>query len=167
MAIRKMYDTDIQQFEELTHQSVVDVFQSMVSMDLESESPEPFAADPDGQIIGSVGFTGEASGVICIYAGVNFAKSVTSRMLGIGIHEVDEDEMVNDAIGELSNMVAGSVKSRLCDRGWPCVLTIPSIVRGQRLSVERSADIIRKVIGFKVSDNETQHVMAELLLKQN
>ena len=60
-------------------------------------------------------------------------------MLGISESEVDAGEMVTDAIGELSNMVAGYVKSRLCDSGLPCTLTIPSVVRGQELSVEGSA----------------------------
>jgi chemotaxis protein CheX len=167
MAIRTINDSDVKQVEELTQQSVRDVFQSMVSMNLSEEAPEPFAGDSEGQIVGCVGFAGDISGVICIYAGLSFAKKVTGTMLGIADHEVDSEEMVNDAIGELSNMVAGSVKSRLCDKGWPCTLTIPSIVRGQKLSVERSADIIRKVIGFKNATNAEQHIVAELLLKQN
>src|SRR5258708_4493332 len=116
--------------EKLTHQAVREVFQSMLSMELVDEPPSPLAAEPAGQIIGSVGFIGQATGVIYLYAGASFAKVITGRMLGIAAHAIDSDDMVNDAIGELSNMVAGFVKSRLCDNGWPCTLTIPSIFRG-------------------------------------
>jgi chemotaxis protein CheX len=149
--------------EKLTHQAVREVFQSMVSMELTDEPPAPLAPEAGGQIIGSVGFIGEATGVIYLYAGACFAKVITGRMLGISEAEVDSDDMVNDAIGELSNMVAGFVKSRLCDHGWPCTLTIPSIVRGQQLTVEGSALITRRVIAFR--DGES-HLVAELLLKE-
>jgi chemotaxis protein CheX len=85
-------------------------------------------------------------------------------MLGISEQEVDPGEMVTDAIGELSNMVAGYVKSRLCNGGSPCTLTIPSVVRGQELSVEGSARVIRRVIGFR---NCKHHLLAEVLLKDS
>lgn len=72
--------------------------------------------------------------------------------------------MVTDAIGELSNMVAGYVKSRLCTNGSSCTLTIPSVVRGQQLHVEGSALIMRRVIGFR---NCTHHLLAEVLLRDS
>ncbi len=133
----------IEQIDQLIREAVKEIFQSMLSMDVNPEPPSPLTADPDGQIIGSVGFIGEATGIIYLYAGMGFARVITGRMLGISESEVDPGEMVTDAIGELSNMVAGYVKSRLCDSGLPCTLTIPSVVRGQQLSVEGSAQVIR------------------------
>jgi chemotaxis protein CheX len=150
--------------EELTRKAVPEVFQGMLSMDLSAGPPAPLPLDPAGQIIGSVGFTGEATGIIYLYAGVSFAKVITSRMLGIEIAEVDPGDMVNDAIGELSNMVVGYVKSRLCDAGLPCVLTIPSVVRGQQLSVEGSSQITRKVMGFRAGEHP---LVAEVLVKES
>jgi chemotaxis protein CheX len=154
---------DIAQIEDFTAEAVKNVFQSMLSMDIAPEDPPTVGNNPDGQIIGAVGFAGEASGIICIYAGLPFATVITSRMLGIEESEVDTSEMVNDAFGELSNMVAGFVKSHLCDGGLPCTLTIPSIVRGQQLSVERSSQIMRRIIGFK---NSHHHMIVEILLKK-
>jgi len=154
----------IEQIDRLTREAVKEVFQSMLSMEVNPEPPSPLAADPAGQIIGSVGFIGEATGIIYLYAGVGFARVITSRMLGIAEPEVDPGEMVTDAIGELSNMVAGYVKSRLCNGGLPCTLTIPSVVRGQELSVEGSARVIRRVIGFR---NCKHHLLAEVLLKDS
>jgi CheY-specific phosphatase CheX len=54
-------------------------------------------------------------------------------MLGTPEAELGGNEMVNDVIGELLNMIVGSVKSRLCDSGVLCVLTIPSVMRGRHL----------------------------------
>ena len=136
----------------------------MLSMKVEPEPPSPLAADPAGEIIGSVAFIGEATGIIYLYAGMGFATVITSRLLGISVRDVDGGEMVTDAIGELSNMVAGCVKSRLCDRGWRCALTFPSVVRGQQLSVERPAHTTRRVIGFR---NSQCHFLAEVALSEN
>jgi chemotaxis protein CheX len=152
----------IEHVDQLTQEAVKMVFQSMLSMEVNPEPPSDQVADPAGEIIGSVAFIGEASGIIYLYAGATFARVITSRLLGISELEVDNGEMVADAIGELSNMVAGYVKSRLCDGGWSCVLTIPSVVRGQQLSVESSAQTTRRVIGFR---NCKYHLLAEVLLK--
>jgi chemotaxis protein CheX len=152
----------IEQIEELTRRAIPEVFQVMLSMELETDVPGPFPPDTDGQIVGSVGFTGAATGIVYLYAGWHFAKLITSRMLGIEIAEVDQDEMVNDAVGELSNMVVGHVKSRLCDAGLPCTLTIPSVVRGHQLRIEGSSHTARKIMGFHCLENR---LLAEVLVK--
>ena len=41
-----------------------------------------------------------------------------------------------DAIGELTNMVAGNVKSKLCDLGLECAISVPAVVRGINLTIE-------------------------------
>jgi chemotaxis protein CheX len=157
-------NNQIEQVDQLTREAVQKVFQGMLSMPVNPEPPSPLAADPAGQILGSVAFIGEATGIIYLFAGVSFARVITSQLLGISEPEVDSGDMVTDAIGELSNMVAGYVKSRLCDGGWRCVLTIPSVVRGQQLSVEASAQTTRRVIGFR---NCKYHLLAEIVLKES
>ena len=154
----------IEQVDQLTREAVSGVFQSMLSLQVNSEPPTPLEADPAGEIIGSVAFIGETTGIIYLCASMSFARVITSLLLGISEAEVDGGEMVTDAIGELSNMVVGHVKSRLCDSGFSCVLTIPSVVRGQQLSVEASAQTLRRVIGFH---NCKHHLLAEIVLKDS
>ena len=150
--------------EELTREAVRKVFQNMVSLEMTPVPDVTLTPDPEGEIMGSVGFIGPTSGVIHLTGGVSFARMMTSRMLGISEREVDSKEMVNDALGELSNMVVGYVKSRLCDLGWSCTLTIPSIVRGQRLTVEGPTQTKRKILGFRSGNYQ---LLAELLLKES
>lgn len=154
----------MEQIDQLTRDAIKEVFQSMLSMDVNPEAPSPLAPDPEGQIIGSVGFIGDATGIICLYAGLGFARVITGKLLGIPDNEVDSGEMVSDAMGELSNMVVGYVKSRLCNSGLPCVLTIPSVVRGQELSMEGAGDLTRRVIGFRDCQ---YHLLAEVMLKDS
>lgn len=154
----------LQQLEDLTCRAVSEIFQSMVTMDVISEPPSMDNSSA-GEIVASVGFVGDViNGVVYLYTDVLFARRATGQMLGLTLEEVDNDEMVNDAIGELSNMIAGYVKARLSDSGGrSCLLTIPTIVRGRRLSVEGSASVLRKVMGFRHGDS---HFLVELLLKE-
>lgn len=154
--------TQIDQIEELARQAVRDVFDTMLSLAVVDHPPDPLPPDPDGEIVSSVGFIGQTTGAIYLYARVSLARLLTARMLGLEAADV-ESEMINDALGELSNMVVGAVKSQLCDRGLACTLTIPSIVRGQKLSVEKPSQVATRVIGFAHGE---QHFLAEIFVKE-
>jgi chemotaxis protein CheX len=153
----------IDQIEQMTRQAVCQVFSGMLSMELVEEPPGALPEDSKGQVAGSVGFVGKGSGIIYLYAGATAAVTMASRMLGIAESEIEGDEMVNDALGELTNMVCGSVKSKLCDNGWPCKLTIPSVVRARKLSVGGVSQVERRILGFH---NGEHHLLAEILLKE-
>jgi chemotaxis protein CheX len=116
------------------------------------------------QVVGTVGFLGEVNGLIYLYFDGVFAKHCTGHMLGMNEAEVDEagEEVINDAIGEITNMTVGSFKNGLSDHGYPCKLTIPSILRGRNFSVEPISDSQRFVYVF---DTEGQRLVADILLK--
>ena len=143
-------------------QSVTDVFATMFSMEATLVAPhDPDVSDQE-IVAGSVGFGGEVNGVVYIHVTAAFARTLASRMLGLPEAELEGDEMVNDVIGELSNMVVGSVKSQLCDSGSSCTLTIPSIVRGRSLTIERLRSSDRRLVSLKCGE---ENVDVELLMK--
>jgi chemotaxis protein CheX len=151
----------IDELEGLLKEAMTEVFTTMLSLPIEVEEPTDFPADTP-LVAASVGFIGEATGVVYIYNTDAFARRVTSRMLGMPEAEIDGHEMVNDAMGELGNMIVGQIKSRLCDRGLSCVLTIPSIVRGQKFSVEPVASTTSRKTGFQSEGNPLR---VEILVK--
>ena len=112
----------IDQVQVLAGESVERTFKEMLGIHLHPGDPGTTSSDPEGQIVGSVGFVGEANGVVHLYASEHFARVITGRMLGLPEGEIDRDDIVNDAMGELSNVIVGRVKSRLCDGG----LTAPA-----------------------------------------
>ncbi len=113
-----------------------EVFDTMLSMDLEL-ADEGVPASVEGErIVGTVGFAGKAVGSLSVQVNEAFARSITAAMLGMEDDEIEEDEEVLDVIGELSNMVGGDLKSRLCDEGLNCNLSIPSITRGSDFKTE-------------------------------
>ena len=123
---------------------------------------DALAANP--QVVGTVGFLGEVNGLIYLYFEGDFAKHCTGHMLGMSDAEVDEsgDEVINDAIGEITNMTVGSFKNGLSDQGYPCKLTIPSILRGSNFSIEPISDSMRFIYSF---DTEGQRLVADIILK--
>ncbi len=143
-------------------ESVSEVLNTMFSIEARRAPDGIVPATGEPFVVGSVGFTGEANGVVYLHVSVPFARQLTSRMLGLTEAEIEGDEMVNDVIGELSNMIVGAVKSRLCDSGLPCLLTIPTIVRGTALVAEATRNCERREMSFHCGSDV---LCVELLLK--
>jgi chemotaxis protein CheX len=141
--------------------NVGEVFRTMLSLEVELAEPVSLQEFGETLVAAYVGFTGEANGVVYLHATASFARKMAGCMLGMAEEELD-DEMVNDAVGELSNMIVGSVKSCLCDSGTPCVLTIPSIMRGNNFKVEVSPSQHHRLLGFSCGKDR---VLVELLMK--
>lgn len=153
----------IEVMEELVRGAVSEVFGTMLSIKTVPDKTLKLISNGDPHIASSVGFIGEVTGVVFIYSRDEFARLITSRMLGMKPAEIEGDELVNDSMGELGNIVVGHIKSRLCDRGLSCVLTIPSIVRGSQFTIEPAASATRMVLGFRCDNNE--QVAIEVLIK--
>lgn len=116
------------------------------------------------QVVGTVGFIGECNGLIYLHLDLAFAKVCTCHLLGMSENELDMagDEVINDAIGELTNMTVGSFKNALCDAGYPCKLTIPSILRGTNFSIEPISSAVRHIYYFDCAEHR---VIADILMK--
>ncbi len=113
-----------------------DVFDTMLSMHVDESSNGSESLNNVNRIVGSVSFAGEVMGNISIHIGSDFAKTITAAMLGMEEEEIEDDEEVHDVIGELSNMIGGDLKSRFCDAGIPCQLSIPYTTSGSDFKIE-------------------------------
>src|SRR6056297_164840 len=88
-----------------------EVFDMMLSMNLDVVTDDQAGSLNGDRIVGSVSLAGKASGNINIHVSGNFAKQMTATMLGMEIAEIESDEEIHDVIGETSNMVGGKLKS--------------------------------------------------------
>jgi chemotaxis protein CheX len=70
--------------------------------------------------------------------------------------------VVNDVIGEITNMTVGGFKNTLADVGFPCRLTVPTIIRGDNLSVAAIKSATRHVFLF---DCAGHRLVADIQLK--
>lgn len=129
--------------------STREVFSTMVMMDPSDDLP---LSEPINRfkcsITGMVGFAGTYSGVISIHCPVSLALKITSSMLGMECDEVNDD--LNDAIGEIANMLGGSVKLVLSKGGLDVKLSIPTVISGEDYTVNSLSDIDCVVIPFNL-----------------
>lgn len=115
-------------------------------------------------VLGCVGFVGDIDGLVYLCIPLEFARSATAHLLGLSPAEVEQQgaEAVNDVIGEITNMTVGGFKNTLADAGFPCKLTVPTIVRGDNLSVAAIKSATRHVFLF---DCAGHRLVADIQLK--
>ena len=116
--------------------AVIDVFYTMLSMEVESIPEVPSDFKEEKRTVGSVTFAGDVHGVFIIQVNDSFARTMTAAMLGMEENEIESEEEVFDVIRELSNIIGGNLKSGFVDVGLSCVLSTPSITNGSDFRVE-------------------------------
>ncbi|HQF38396.1 MAG TPA: chemotaxis protein CheX [Opitutaceae bacterium] len=163
-------------FQECIEQAVQKVFQTMLqktATPVPGASPVPATADwtwpadlSATVAIGSVGFAGDISGLVFLYLSEDLAHRIVSGMLGMTPAEVTEAgrEVASDVIGELTNMTVGVFKNRIHDLGYPCKLTIPTVVWGDEISIRSPRGAVRRTYVFTV---EGRSVVADLIFKED
>ncbi|BBO86386.1 hypothetical protein DSCO28_69520 [Desulfosarcina ovata subsp. sediminis] len=115
--------------------SVIDVFYTMLDMEIEAIDKEPEGFIEEVRTVGSVTFAGEVDGLFNIQVNDDFAKTMTAAMLGMEVDEIESEEEVFDVIREISNIIGGNLKSSFVDAGLSCVLSTPSITNGRDFRV--------------------------------
>jgi hypothetical protein len=64
-------------------------------------------------------------------------------LTGIDEAAAERNGLLDDTAGELANMVAGGVATRLRENGYACTLGTPSVSRNACLPVENQATVER------------------------
>lgn len=153
----------IDSLEDMLKNSVGEVFRKMLKTEPASIPLTGGDISSETHIASAVGFIGDVTGVVYIYASAAFALRLTAVMLEMDASEIEGDEMVNDCMGELANMIVGNVKAQIVEQGKSCVLTIPSIVRGSNISIEAISTATRRVLCFRCVDG--QNLVVEIMIK--
>jgi chemotaxis protein CheX len=127
------------------------VFSTMVMLDVVDETPlEEPVLNFHETVTSMVGLAGSHSGIIAIHCPKKLALMVTSNMLGMDVTEVDED--VNDAMGEIANMVGGDVKHIFSPKGADINLSIPTVIYGSDYALESISNSDALVMPFVCGD---------------
>jgi chemotaxis protein CheX len=117
-------------------------------------------------VFGSVGFVGVIDGIVYLCIPDDFAQDAALRVLGMSAAELEMsgDEAIKDVVGEITNMTVGTFKNALCNVGFPCKLTLPTIVRGDNLAVSGLKGASRHIFHFDCSGHR---LIADIQLKQD
>jgi chemotaxis protein CheX len=112
-----------------------EVFQLMLGSDLSVPTTEVNL--PPG-VTSMVGLAGKLCGVLSVHCDEKAAGIMTSKMLGLPADKVDAQ--MSDALGEISNMVAGNFKNKISGLGDGCMLSPPTVVTGSDYATYSLAD---------------------------
>lgn len=139
-----------------------EVFSTMVMMDLEESYPvHEMVNHFHCSISGMVGLAGTYTGILAIHCPQAFAMRIASNMLGMDIEEVGED--VNDALGEIANMLGGYVKLVLSKGGMDINLSIPTIISGEEYSINAMSESDCVIVPFT---HEGERFLVSLKLRK-
>ena len=103
-----------------------EVWSTLLGLDLAPHSDLPV---PPSLITGCVQITGSWEGAVLLSVSDTFGRLATEAMFGTD--DVSADDVI-DAVGELTNMVGGNIKSLL---PAPSQLSVPSVATGERYVV--------------------------------
>ncbi len=135
----------------------------------EESDGAPFykAGSRDPLVVGSVGFTGEANGMVYLYMEMDLAAQIAAGITGMTPAEMiapDNSDIIKDVVGEITNMTVGTFKNGICDLGFQCKVTLPTVLRGSQLQVEAVAGSQRWTFDFEVMGRP---IVADLFIQED
>ena len=86
-----------------------------------------------GDVSGVLGLAGEQTGSFAVSFSESCIIKVVSNMLGEEITALNKD--VEDAVGEITNMISGGARKELGDNGFHFEMALPTVVMGKNHSI--------------------------------
>ena len=134
--------------------STNEVFSTMIPMEITSDGSFYQKEDMiSTDVISLVSFTGEHSGILAIFCCKDIALKITSSMLGIEATEVDQD--TKDAMGEVANMIGGTLKNKIFEKFGAMHLSVPIVIAGESLSIRSATDSNKETKEIQISSGVT------------
>lgn len=137
----------VELFEQALLEGTREVFETMMFMTVE-EANELYEGIEGQALLGSITFQGELEGCLGICCSIESAKIMAKNMLGMDAEDEIASEEIPDAMGEIANMVMGSIKTRIQDQVSNVQVSIPTVVSGIELENslgDGSQEIMRTV----------------------
>lgn len=107
---------------------------------------------PEGDITAMVGLAGGLCGVLSVRCNLETASLLASKMLGINTAEAET--ATRDALGEIANVVAGSLKTAVPGLEDSCFLSTPTVVIGHDFKVYSLGNSTTAVVPLEVEGSQ-------------
>ena len=136
--------------------AVVDTFSMMI--DCKAVRGEISLSDKSHlqyPISGVIGLSGKAMGTVVINLSEELAIKGASAMLMTELNTIDDD--VQDAVGELANMIAGQAKAELAE--YKMSVSLPNIITGKGHEVCFPTDVQPLTVPFTTDYGPLQLVV--------
>lgn len=141
-------------------EATAEVFETMVFTTLTAGEPVVNNPPPAAHVVGAIRFLGTLSGTVSIYASLEAAQEIAGLLLGISPE--DAIDSMCDAIGEVTNMIAGTFRAKMTQAGETLMITTPTITRGTDFSAQHFNVASRALIPFAMGERQ---IYVELILQ--
>ncbi len=111
--------------------AVVGVFESMLALPIAAADEFAEAEEASASVTGVISISGDWNGAVVVTVPLDLARQVAAAMFALDADALTDAE-IQDAVGELSNMVGGATKTML---GGSCSISLPSVTEGVRYRV--------------------------------
>ena len=145
--------------------SAREVFETMIFMDLD-QCFDPQQQIKEDALLSSITFKGDLSGCLTICCSSDCAKSMGINMLGMDPEEKISQADTYDALGEVTNMIMGSVKTRIQQNTGNINVSIPMVMSGREIVTNLGEGSATKTF-VKVTINSEYVAEFCLLYKDN
>jgi chemotaxis protein CheX len=117
--------------------AVEEVFEIMLGCRIKPPATDPPPALKT-EFTAMVGLAGSLCGILTFACDQPTAREVAKCMLGPEI--ADSEDQISDALGEICNMIAGNFKNKLAGNDQRCMLSVPTVIKGEEYSLRALAD---------------------------
>jgi chemotaxis protein CheX len=143
--------------------ATTEVFETMVFRTLKIGTPiEGEALRPGSNVVGTIGFAGSSSGLVAFYSTLVTAREIAGAMLGLAPEDVNGE--IPDAIGEITNMVAGSFRTKMAKEGDAWAISVPTVTMGSDFYIKPMTNGRRVLLPFRMGEQE---IFVELIVTKS
>lgn len=142
--------------EETLRRSVETIWSTVLGLPVSPGQPIPAALSHDSLMSGSIQISGAWEGAVILDCTLPVARRAAALMFGVEIDETTNDQL-EDALGELTNIISGTFKSQLPE---PCLMSLPAIVQGDDVAFRpQGGDLLS--LGFICEDQPFQVIISQ------
>ena len=136
---------------ELADETVFEVFASMLGLEVAVTPPPIPEIGVGDERTAIVGYSGAMRGCCEIQMNHKAAAAVATAMLG-GVPTEDSDSL-DDAVGEIANMIAGGWKDRIPSLSSDCNISPPTVITGRAYKVHMSRPSVKIIRCYNFSES--------------
>lgn len=123
-----MVDVTFEQIVDVLMNATRQTFLNYMGIELISGDVEKRVSPVDSDITGIVGVAGDRVGYILVTTNSHTARTIARELL---MEEEADDDCIRDAVGELTNNIAGCLKSEYHEHYGGVALGLPLVVSGR------------------------------------
>ena len=118
---------------------------------------------PEAPVTGLIGLSGKCTGFVSVTMPERVATLAVSGLL-MEEHKTIDVQVV-DGVGEITNVIAGGLKSRLFNTAWMVSnITVPSVILGNHYNISYSKGIEYCSVTFEVDDPDTLTIHSRVFM---